>query len=934
MKDIRALYLEFFKSKGHKVYDSMPLVPDDASLLFTNAGMVQFKDIFTGKIPIPSPNIATSSQLCIRAGGKHNDLENVGYTARHHTLFEMLGNFSFGAYFKKEAIAYAWEFVTEILGFDKSLLYVTIHESDDEAFELWCEHIESSRIKRMGDKDNFWQMGDTGPCGPCSEIYVDQGAEFFHSEEDYFGGEGDRFLEIWNLVFMQYERDSSGALKPLPKPSIDTGMGLERVIALKEGEINNFDSSLFAPIMQCIKELTGKSYYRDSVLLKNTMGFAKDIIDSCKKDIASFRVIADHARSVAFLLAQGVNFDKEGRGYVLRRILRRAVRHGYLLGLRKAFLYEVVGVVCDTMGGHYSYLIERKNALQEQCKAEEERFFETIESGMALFQTELDSMRQKNEKSFNGEIAFKLYDTYGFPLDLTQDMLRELGLSIDLQGFEKCMQEQKDRSKAHWKGSGDSVKDGDFNALLSEFGKNEFVGYERINTESKILALLDSSFKRIESLEAGQEGWVMLESTPFYPESGGPVGDKGVLFSLGHSVLSDKSRIASAEATALTPSKLLASASQNHDFSSQSLECQDSSKVDSSSPQNIIAKVLDTQKYFGLNLSKVVAASMLKVGDLVKAQVDSSRFEIAKHHSATHLLHYALRQILGSHIAQAGSLVEANRLRFDFSHPKALSVNELEQIEALVNEKITESAPQVCETMGIEQAKAKGAMALFGEKYRESVRVITLGDSIELCGGIHIHNTAEIGSFYIVRESSVSSGVRRIEAVCGKAAYHYGKAALESIKTLKEQLKAQDVLQGVAKLQIALKEARESANKAKQSVKSLDYEEINGVKLIVLKLDSVEAKEAKDIIDRAKNENEKVAILLVTESGGKVSLTAGVKGVSSLKAGAWVKQVAQILGGNGGGRDDFATAGGKITESSKVQEALDLAKSIAREKLD
>lgn len=880
--DIRAKFLEYFASKGHKVYDSMPLVPDDASLLFTNAGMVQFKDIFTGKIPAPSPNIATSAQLCIRAGGKHNDLENVGYTARHHTLFEMLGNFSFGAYFKKEAIAYAWEFVTEILGFDKSLLYVTIHESDDEAFELWQEHIEPSRIKRMGDKDNFWQMGDTGPCGPCSEIYVDQGAEFFHSEEDYFGGEGDRFLEIWNLVFMQYERDSSGALKPLPKPSIDTGMGLERVIALKEGEINNFDSSLFAPIMQCIKGLTGKSYYRDSVLLKNTMGFAKDIIDSYKKDIASFRVIADHARAVAFLLAQGVNFDKEGRGYVLRRILRRAVRHGYLLGLRKAFLYEVVGVVCDTMGGHYSYLQERKNALQEQCRAEEERFFETIESGMALFQAELDSMRQKNEKSFNGEIAFKLYDTYGFPLDLTQDMLRELDLSIDLQGFEKCMQEQKDRSKAHWKGSGDSVKDGDFNALLSEYGENEFVGYERMSVESKILALLDSSFKRIESLEAGQEGWVMLESTPFYPESGGPVGDKGIL------------------------------------------------KNDS----NITAQVLDTQKYFGLNLSKVVATSMLKAGDLVKAQVDSSRFEIVKHHSATHLLHYALRQILGSHIAQAGSLVEANRLRFDFSHPKALSVNELEQIEALVNSKIAESCPQVCETMGIEEAKAKGAMALFGEKYGESVRVITLGDSIELCGGIHIHNTAEIGSFYIVRESSVSSGVRRIEAVCGKAAYHYGKAALESIKSLKEQLKAQDVLQGVAKLQNALKEARDTANKAKQSVKSLDYEEVNGVKLIVLKLDSVEVKEAKDIIDRAKNENEKVAILLVTESGGKVSLTAGVKGVESkLKAGAWVKQVAQILGGNGGGRDDFATAGGKVTESSKVQEALDLAKRIAREKL-
>lgn len=911
--DIRAKFLEFFANKGHKVYSSMPLVPDDASLLFTNAGMVQFKDIFTGKIPAPSPNIATSSQLCIRAGGKHNDLENVGYTARHHTLFEMLGNFSFGAYFKKEAIAYAWEFVTEILGFDKSLLYVTIHESDDEAYELWCEHIEPERIKRMGDKDNFWQMGDTGPCGPCSEIYVDQGAEFFNGKEDYFGGEGDRFLEIWNLVFMQYERSADGTLTPLPKPSIDTGMGLERVIALKEGKRSNFDSSLFMPLIHKVESLSKQTYIYESG--------------------ASFRVIADHARSVAFLLAQGVNFDKEGRGYVLRRILRRAVRHGYLLGLRKAFLYEVVGVVCDTMGGHYSYLIERKNALQEQCKAEEERFFETIESGMALFQAELEKLRghsvlsdksriasaeataltpskllasasqnhdfssqslecqdsQKVDSSnaketiyFSGEVAFKLYDTYGFPLDLTQDMLRELGLSIDLQGFEKCMQEQKDRSKAHWKGSGDSVKDGDFNALLSEFGGNEFVGYECMSVESKILALLDSSFKRVESLQAGQEGWVMLEDTPFYPESGGPVGDKGIL------------------------------------------------KNDS----NIIAQVLDTQKYFGLNLSKVVATSMLKVGDLVKAQVDSSRFEIIKHHSATHLLHYALRQILGSHIAQAGSLVEANRLRFDFSHPKALSVNELEQIEALVNEKITESAPQICETMGIEQAKAKGAMALFGEKYGESVRVITLGDSIELCGGIHIHNTAEIGSFYIVRESSVSSGVRRIEAVCGKAAYHYGKVALDSIKSLKEQLKAQDVLQGVAKLQIALKEARESANKAKQSVKSLDYEEVNGVKLIVLKLDSVEAKEAKDIIDRAKNENEKVAILLVTESGGKVALTAGVKGVESrLKASAWVKQVAQILGGNGGGRDDFATAGGKVTESSKVQEALDLAKQIAREKL-
>ncbi|MDL0081534.1 alanine--tRNA ligase [Helicobacter sp. XJK30-2] len=1038
--DIRAKFLEFFEKKGHKVYSSMPLVPDDASLLFTNAGMVQFKDIFTGKIPAPSPNIATSAQLCIRAGGKHNDLENVGYTARHHTLFEMLGNFSFGAYFKKEAIAYAWEFVTEILGFDKSLLYVTIHESDDEAYELWCEHIEPERIKRMGDKDNFWQMGDTGPCGPCSEIYVDQGAEFFNGEEDYFGGEGDRFLEIWNLVFMQYERDSSGALKPLPKPSIDTGMGLERVVALKEGKRSNFDSSLFVPLIHKVESLSKQTYIYESG--------------------ASFRVIADHARAVAFLLAQGVNFDKEGRGYVLRRILRRAVRHGYLLGLRKAFLYEVVGVVCDTMGGHYSYLQERKNALQEQCKAEEERFFETIELGMALFQAELEKLRghsannnsslgnhsgdfvdfrttadhqsssalkstksptsttantrivdstkqdssnskifdekcglqgksqgsylsgelcdfsqlphlSQNATHFSGEVAFKLYDTYGFPLDLTQDMLRELDLSVDLQGFEKCMQEQKDRSKAHWRGSGDTIKEGDFNALLSEYGENEFVGYERMSVESKILALLDSGFKRIESLEAGQEGWVMLEDTPFYPESGGPVGDTGVLLGLGHSACNNSSLgnhctdftnfERTADLKSSSPSKFVKNSTSTtantrivdstpceRELKPTTPKCQESSgaesqKVDSShcetslgsrgNPQNIVAKVLDTQKYFGLNLSKVVAVNMLKARDLVKAQVDSSRFEIIKHHSATHLLHYALRQILGSHIAQAGSLVEANRLRFDFSHPRALSVNELEQIEALVNSKIAESSPQICETMGIEQAKAKGAMALFGEKYGESVRVITLGDSVELCGGIHIHNTAEIGSFYIVRESSVSSGVRRIEAVCGKAAYSYGKAALESIKSLKEQLKAQDVLQGVAKLQNALKEARDNANKAKQSVKSLDYEEVNGVKLIVLKLDSVETKEAKDIIDRAKNENEKVAILLVTESSGKVALTAGVKGVANLKAGAWVKQVAQILGGNGGGRDDFATAGGKTTDPNKIQEALDVAKRIAREKL-
>ncbi len=887
--DIRKQYLDFFASKSHKVYDSMPLVPDDASLLFTNAGMVQFKDIFTGKIPIPTPPRATSSQLCIRAGGKHNDLENVGYTARHHTLFEMLGNFSFGDYFKKEAIAYAWEFVTQVLGFSKDVLYVTIHESDDEAYELWCEHIEPSRIKRMGDKDNFWQMGDSGPCGPCSEIYVDQGEKYFQSDEDYFGGEGDRFLEIWNLVFMQFEQ-KDGVRTPLPKPSIDTGMGLERVIALKEGKINNFDTSLFAPLMQCLQKLTNKTYFGDDEIF-DRLDLQEAEMIKIKNIQASFRVIADHARSVAFLLAQGVNFDKEGRGYVLRRILRRAVRHGYLLGLKEPFLWQVVEVVCESMGVHYSYLQERKRAIKEQCKNEEERFFETIESGMTLFSTELEKLQstaqtQKQEILFSGEVAFKLYDTYGFPLDLTQDMLRERHIQVDMQAFEQCMNEQKSRSKASWKGSGDALKEGDFNALLSKFGENKFVGYESNKETCKIKALLDSQFKMVDTLSPSSQGWVMLDKTPFYPESGGPVGDKGALYS--------------------------------------------TNRILQSAQAQKFAQVLDTQKFFGLNLSQIEALSALKVGQEVFAEVDSIRFEIAKHHSATHLLHLALRTILGSHIAQAGSLVQPHRLRFDFSHPKALTNEEITHIENLVNEQILQANAQLCENMDMQQAKAKGAMALFGEKYGERVRVVSFGDSIELCGGIHVNNTAEIGSFYIVKESGVSSGVRRIEAVCGNAAYHYGKNALLELSRARESLKAQDVLQGIEKIKMQLNEAKEKANKAKQSVKSLDYEEINGVRLIVLKLDSVSANEAKEIIDRSKNENESVAILLLSESNNKISIVAGVKN-APLKAGAWVKQVAQELGGNGGGRDDFATAGGK--DIDKISQALNLAKDIATKAL-
>lgn len=852
-KDIRAMFLEYFQSKGHQVYASMPLVPDDASLLFTNAGMVQFKDIFTGKIPTPVKTRATSAQLCIRAGGKHNDLENVGYTARHHTLFEMLGNFSFGDYFKKDAIAYAWEFVTEILGFSKEVLYVTIHESDDEAFALWSAHIAPERIKRMGDKDNFWQMGDTGPCGPCSEIFVDQGAEFFDGPEDYFGGDGDRFLEIWNLVFMQYERDKEGNLKPLPKPSIDTGMGLERVMALLEGKRSNFDSSLFMPLIKKVESLSGKTYVYASG--------------------ASFRVIADHARSVAFLLAQGVNFDKEGRGYVLRRILRRAIRHGYLLGLREPFVYAVVEEVCAQMGTHYHYLNERKNAIMEQCKAEEERFFETIENGMQLFNKELEKLKEQGSNAhFSGEVAFKLYDTYGFPLDLTQDMLRENNFGVDLDSFEICMKAQKELAKANWKGSGDKLKEGDFNALLSTFGTNAFVGYTTMEQECKILAFLDSNFKQTHTLKESQVGYVLLDKTPFYPESGGPVGDKGILM-------------------------------------------RDS---------NVVAEVLDTQKYFGLNLSKIKANIPLTAKDCVVAKVDSARLEISKHHSATHLLHFALRKILGVHIAQAGSLVESNRLRFDFSHPKALTSIELEQIEELVNAQILRQSPQICENMAIAEAKAKGAMALFGEKYGDVVRVITFGDSIELCGGIHVKNTAEIGSFYILKESGVSSGVRRIEAVCGEAAYRYGKNAIESLRSAKESLKAQDLMQGIEKLKEQVKELKSKANKSANNSKALESQTLNDVKLIISALEA-DTNEAKALVDNAKNENEKVAILLIAQND-KITITAGVKN-APIKAGAWVKQVAQLLGGNGGGRDDFATAGGK--DSSKIAEALALAKDIA-----
>ncbi len=845
--DIRKEFLDFFKNKGHKVYPSAPLVPDDPTLLFTNAGMVPFKPIFTGEKEPPNPPRATSAQLCMRAGGKHNDLENVGYTNRHHTLFEMLGNFSFGDYFKEEAIAYAWEFVTDVLKLPKERLWITIHESDDEAGKIWEKYVSKDRIVKMGDKDNFWQMGDTGPCGPCSEIHFDQGADKFNSPEDYLGGEGDRFLEIWNLVFMQYNRDEKRNLTPLPKPSIDTGMGLERITAIKEGVTSNYDSSIFRPLLEKIVEITGKEYFKD-------------------KRGASHRVIADHIRAVSFLLAEGVRFDREGRGYVLRRILRRGVRHGYLLGQREPFMYKIVDTLANQMGGHYPQLIEKKEAIKDSMRLEEERFFETIDKGMALFKEEL---AKTTGDVFSGEVAFKLYDTYGFPLDLTQDMLREVNKKVDITAFNKLMEEQKARARANWKGSGDKKinhKD------LEKYEPNKFVGYEKTAVKTKIKALFDEEMNEVNELNGS--GWVMLEETPFYAESGGQVGDRGVI----------KWRMENGE-------------------------------------WGICANVIDTQKFDERNLSKVKNAK-LKEGDEVEAVVDESRREIAKHHSATHLLHSALREVLGEHVTQAGSLVEANRLRFDFTHPKALSKEELEKIEDMVNNIIARGIEGEVAEMSIDEAKKKGAMALFGEKYGDIVRVVGFGDySVELCGGTHVKNTAEIGSFYIVKESGVSAGVRRIEAVAGLAAYKYAKGYRDLVEELKVENRAKDLKTFIDKQKEEIKSLKNEIKELqKAALKEIKPVEKNGINFVIERIDNANLREiATDLKGRIDN----LVALLVGENKGKVQIVA-VSKIPEIKAGDLIKEFAPVVNGKGGGKPDFAQGGG--SDVSKIDELIQKAK--------
>jgi alanyl-tRNA synthetase len=850
--DIRKEFLDFFEKKQHGIYSSMPLVPDDPTLLFTNAGMVQFKDVFTGAVPTPANPRAASCQLCVRAGGKHNDLENVGYTSRHHTLFEMLGNFSFGDYFKKEAIAFAWEFITQNVKLPKDRLYVTVHENDDEAYELWQEHIAKDRIYKMGDKDNFWAMGDTGACGPCSEIFYDQGSEHFSGEEDYMGGDGDRFLEIWNLVFMQFERTKEGELKPLPKPSIDTGMGLERITAIKEGVFNNFDSSIFKGVISALESI--------SPAKKTT------------ENIASFRVIADHIRAVSFMVSQGILFDKEGRGYVLRRIARRAIRHGYLLGLRAPFMAKLVDALCDSMGSHYEFLNEKREFVKEQITYEEERFFKTIASGMGIFEEEL-----KNSKDiFSGEVAFKLYDTYGFPLDLTEDMLKAHDIKVDLATFDKLMDEQKSASKASWKGSGDASKEGDFKKLLEQFGKNNFVGYTNLTHKSKILALLDDEFNSVDTLANGQNGWVMLDNTPFYAESGGQIGDVGAL------------------------------------------------EVDTT-----VAMVEDTKKFFDLNLSKVtVQSNNLKVGQEIFAVV-ANRGEVAKHHSATHLLQAALRMVLGDTVSQAGSSNDANRLRFDFTYPKAMTKEQLMEVEDLVNSMVARGIEGSVKELPIDEAKKLGAIAMFGEKYGDTVRVVDFANtSIEFCGGTHVHNTAQIGSFYITKESGVSAGVRRIEAVCGMSAVNYVKSMIQTQNELLNELKNPDLLSGVKKLKEQIKQLKiEVVNAQSQTKQEVAVQEINGVKVIV---DIVENGDIKAIIDDYKNGYEKVAIFLLQPKDDKVMLASGIKGVDA-NAGEWIKAVAPIVGGGGGGRADFAQAGGK--DVSKIEDAKKAAQDFISAKL-
>lgn len=869
--EIRQAFLDFFHSKGHQVVASSSLVPhNDPTLLFTNAGMNQFKDVFLG-LDKRNYSRATTSQRCVRAGGKHNDLENVGYTARHHTFFEMLGNFSFGDYFKHDAIQFAWELLTSEKWFalPKERLWVTVYESDDEAYEIWEKElgIPRERIIRIGDNkgapyasDNFWQMGDTGPCGPCTEIFYDHGDHIWGGPPGSPEEDGDRYIEIWNIVFMQFNRQADGTMEPLPKPSVDTGMGLERIAAVLQHVNSNYDIDLFRTLIQAVAKVTG----------------ATDLSNK------SLRVIADHIRSCAFLIADGVMPSNENRGYVLRRIIRRAVRHGNMLGAKETFFYKLVGPLIDVMGSAGEDLKRQQAQVEQVLKTEEEQFARTLERGLALLDEELAKL---SGDTLDGETAFRLYDTYGFPVDLTADVCRERNIKVDEAGFEAAMEEQRRRAR---EASGFGA---DYNAMIRVDSASEFKGYDHLELNGKVTALFVDG-KAVDAINAGQEAVVVLDQTPFYAESGGQVGDKGEL-----------------------------------------------------KGANFSFAVEDTQKY-GQAIGHIgkLAAGSLKVGDAVQADVDEARrARIRLNHSATHLMHAALRQVLGTHVSQKGSLVNDKVLRFDFSHNEAMKPEEIRAVEDLVNAQIRRNLPIETNIMDLEAAKAKGAMALFGEKYDERVRVLSMGDfSTELCGGTHASRTGDIGLFRIISESGTAAGVRRIEAVTGEGAIATVHADSERLSEVAHLLKGdsnnladkvRSVLERTRQLEKELQQLKEQAaaqESANLSSKAID---VNGVKLLVSELSGVEPKMLRTMVDDLKNQLGSTIIVLATVAEGKVSLIAGVsKDVTDrVKAGELIGMVAQQVGGKGGGRPDMAQAGG--TDAAALPAALASVKGWVSAKL-
>ncbi|HBZ0854483.1 TPA: alanine--tRNA ligase [Klebsiella pneumoniae] len=869
--EIRQAFLDFFHSKGHQVVASSSLMPhNDPTLLFTNAGMNQFKDVFLG-LDKRNYSRATTAQRCVRAGGKHNDLENVGYTARHHTFFEMLGNFSFGDYFKQDAIKYAWELLTgeNWFALPKEKLWVTVYETDDEAFDIWANEVgvPRERIIRIGDNkgapfasDNFWQMGDTGPCGPCTEIFFDHGDHIWGGPPGSPEEDGDRYIEIWNIVFMQFNRQADGTMEPLPKPSVDTGMGLERIAAVLQHVNSNYDIDLFRDLIASVAKVTG----------------ATDLTNK------SLRVIADHIRSCAFLVADGVIPSNENRGYVLRRIIRRAIRHGNMLGAKDTFFWKLVAPLIDVMGSAGDELKQQQAQVEQVLKTEEEQFARTLERGLALLDEELSKLKGD---TLDGETAFRLYDTYGFPVDLTADVCRERNIKVDEAGFEAAMEEQRRRAR---ESSGFGA---DYNAMIRVDGASEFKGYDHLELNGKVTALFIDG-KAVDSVSAGQEAVVILDQTPFYAESGGQVGDKGELKGAGFSFA-----------------------------------------------------VSDTQKY-GQAIGHIgkVASGSLKVGDAVQADVDEARRQrIRLNHSATHLMHAALRQVLGTHVAQKGSLVNDKALRFDFSHFEAMKPEEIRAVEDLVNAQIRRNLAIETNIMDIDAARASGAMALFGEKYDDRVRVLRMGDfSTELCGGTHAARTGDIGLFRITSESGTAAGVRRIEAVTGEGAMAILHAQSDQLNDIAQLLKGDShnlgekvraALERTRQLEKELQQLKEQAAAQESANLSSKAEEINGVKLLVSELTGVEPKMLRTMVDDLKNQLGSTIVVLATVADGKVSLIAGVsKDVTDrVKAGELVGMVAQQVGGKGGGRPDMAQAGG--TDASALPAALASVKGWVSAKL-